>query len=51
MAGGLISLMLAVSLGSSAMAQSGPLVLERERGVISLDPYAPNILRVTMSTD
>ena len=51
MAGGLISLMLAVSFGSSAMAQSRPLVLEREGGVISLDPYGPNILRVTMSTD
>jgi len=51
MAGGLISLMLAMSLGPPAMAQSGALVLEREGGVISLDPYAPNILRVTMSTN
>src|SRR4029450_87623 len=51
MAGGLISLMLAVSLGSPAMAQSRPLVLEREGGVLSLEPYAPNIVRVTMSTD
>jgi alpha-glucosidase/alpha-D-xyloside xylohydrolase len=51
MAGGLISLMLAVSLGSPAMAQSRPLVLEREGGVLSLDPYAPNILRVTFSID
>jgi alpha-D-xyloside xylohydrolase len=50
-AGGLISLMLAVSLGSPAMAQSKSLVLEREGGVLSLEPYAPNILRVTMSTD
>ena len=33
------------------MAQSGPLVLEREGRVISLEPYAPNIVRVTMSTD
>jgi alpha-D-xyloside xylohydrolase len=33
------------------MAQSGPLVLERDGRVISLVPYAPNILRVTMSTD
>ena len=39
----------AVSLGAVAMAQSGPLVLEREGRVISLEPYAPNILRVTMS--
>ena len=41
----------AVSLGAVAMAQSGPLVLEREGRVISLEPYAPNIVRVTMSTD
>ena len=30
----------AVSLGAVAMAQSGPLVLEREGRVISLEPYA-----------
>ena len=41
----------AVSLAAVAMAQRGPLVLEREGRVISLEPYAPNILRVTMSTD
>lgn len=41
----------AVSLGGVAMAQSGPLVLERDGRVISLEPYAPNIVRVTMSTD
>ena len=41
----------AVSLGAVAMAQSGPLVLEREGRVISLEPYAPNVVRVTMSTD
>ena len=33
------------------MAQSGPLVLERPGRVISLEPYAANIVRVTMSTD
>ena len=33
------------------MAQSGPLVLERPGRVLSLEPYAPNIVRVTMSTD
>jgi alpha-glucosidase/alpha-D-xyloside xylohydrolase len=32
------------------MGQSGSLVLERDGRVISLVPYAPNILRVTMST-
>jgi|CZKL01.1.fsa_nt_gi alpha-D-xyloside xylohydrolase len=41
----------AVSLAAVAMAQRGPLVLEREGRVISFEPYAPNILRVTMSTD
>jgi alpha-glucosidase/alpha-D-xyloside xylohydrolase len=35
----------------AASAQPGPLVLDRGRGVISLEPYAPNILRITMSTD
>lgn len=41
----------AVSLGAVAIAQSGPLVLEREGRVISLEPYASNIVRVTMSID
>jgi len=35
----------------AAVAQSGPLVLERDGRVISLEPYAPNILRVTLSVD
>src|ERR1700742_4467350 len=42
---------LALSLSGVAMAQSSSIVLERNGGVISLEPYAPNILRVTMSTD
>jgi alpha-D-xyloside xylohydrolase len=40
-----------VSLGAVGMAQNGPLVLARDGGVISLEAYAPNIVRVTMSTD
>ena len=48
---GMGAALLASSLGGVAMAQAGPLVLEREGRVISLEPYAPNILRVTMSTD
>lgn len=40
-----------VLLGMAAVAQSGPLVLERDGRVISLEPYAPNILRVTLSVD
>ena len=42
---------LTLSLGSVALAQSAPLVLERKGRVVSLEPYAANILRVTMSID
>jgi alpha-glucosidase/alpha-D-xyloside xylohydrolase len=45
------TVLLAVVLSGAAMAQGGPLVLERNGRVISLVPYAPNILRVTISTD
>lgn len=48
---GLGTVLVAVGLVATAMAQGGPLVLERDGGVISLVPYAPNILRVTMSID
>src|SRR5277367_3671761 len=43
--------LLASSLGGVAMAQGGSLVLERPGRIIGLEPYAPNILRVTMSID
>src|SRR5271166_3659469 len=36
---------LTLSLGGVATAQSAPLVLEREGRVISLEPYAANIVR------
>lgn len=36
---------------AAAIAQNAPFVLERKGRVISLEPYAANILRVTMSTD
>ena len=42
---------LTLSLGGVATAQSAPLVLERNGRVISLEPYAANIVRVTMSID
>jgi alpha-D-xyloside xylohydrolase len=42
---------LAALLAGAAVAQSAPFVLEREGRVISLEPYAPNTLRVTMSID
>ena len=48
---GLSAAVLAVTPGGLAIAQSGPLVLERNGRTISLEPYAPNILRITMSTD
>jgi alpha-D-xyloside xylohydrolase len=51
LARGMSATLLMVLLGSVAMAQGGPLVLEREGRVISLAPYAPNIVRVTMSID
>ena len=40
-----------VSLGGVAIAQTTPLVLERDGRVISLEPYAANIVRVTMSIE
>jgi alpha-D-xyloside xylohydrolase len=48
---GLSSLLLTLWLGGTALAQNGALVLQRDGRVISLVPYAPNILRVTISTD
>ena len=48
---GVSTALLVVFQAGSAIAQSGPLVLERDGRAISLEPYAPNILRVTMSTD
>ena len=45
-------LLMPALLAAEAIAQQGgPLVLERNGRVISLEPYAPNILRVTMSVD
>ena len=48
---GLGCFLLAVWLSGAAKAQGGPLVLQRDGRVISLVPYAPNIVRVTISTD
>lgn len=48
---GLSCSLLPVLLVGVAMAQNGPLVLERPGRVISLEPYAANIVRVTMSID
>jgi alpha-D-xyloside xylohydrolase len=44
-------LLLAITMCGMAAAQAGPLIFERNGRVISLEPYAPNILRVTMSLD
>src|SRR6266536_3353791 len=43
--------LLTVSLAGIAFAQGTSVVVERNGRVISLVPYAPNILRVTMSND
>src|SRR5437016_2998835 len=48
---GLATALTAVLMGGAAVAQDGPLVLERDGRVISLEPYSPNIVRVTMSID
>ena len=45
------ALLLAVLPATVALGQGGPLVLQRDGRVISLAPYAPNILRVTMSVE
>jgi alpha-D-xyloside xylohydrolase len=44
-------LLLALWPGGTAMAQGDSLVLQRDGRVISLAPYALNIVRVTISTD
>ena len=51
MAHGLGVILFTTSQGGAAVAQGNPLVLDREGRTISLEPYAPNILRVTMSSD
>ncbi|MGA3090165.1 MAG: TIM-barrel domain-containing protein [Terriglobales bacterium] len=43
--------LLTVALANLAIAQRRPLVLERDGRVISLETYAANIVRVTMSSD
>ena len=43
------TVLVVMSLLQAARAQSGPLVFERKGRVVSLEPYAPNVLRVTMS--
>jgi len=45
------AVLLSLLFAGRAVGQGGSLVLERDGRVISLVPYAPNILRVTMSTD
>lgn len=49
--GGLCALLLSVSLNGAAVAQDAPLVLQRDGRTISLEPYAPNTLRVTFGID
>jgi alpha-glucosidase/alpha-D-xyloside xylohydrolase len=48
---GFCALLLSASLTSVAVAQHAALVLQRDGRTISLEPYAPNILRVTLSVE
>ena len=48
---GLGAVLLTSLLGGAAVAQGNPLVLDRDGRTISIEPYAPNILRVTISSD
>lgn len=48
---GLCALLLSVSSKGTAATQDAPLVLQRDGRTISLEPYAPNILRVTFGVD
>ena len=45
------SLLLSLWPGAAAMAQADSMVLQRDGRVISVVPYAANIVRVTISTD
>ena len=47
----LSALLLFASLSGALPAQDAALVLQRDGRTISLEPYAPNILRITISTD
>jgi len=47
----LATALVVIGLSAAAVAQSAPLVIERDGRVISLEPYAANILRVTISSD
>ena len=47
----LLLVLLIVGRSGVALGQGSALVLERNGAVISLEPYAPNVLRITMSTD
>lgn len=45
------AVLIAILLSPAASAQDGPLLLERKERVIALEPYATNIVRVTMSVE
>jgi alpha-D-xyloside xylohydrolase len=51
LANGLAAVLILAAAGTAAIAQDNPFILERNGSTISLEPYARNILRVTMSTD
>lgn len=48
----LIGILLALQAGwAQVQVQNGKVVLERGRSTVVLEPYAPNIIRVTLSTE
>src|SRR5215475_4455123 len=49
--GALACLALLLCPAPGAMAQTAPLVLTRDNSTIVLEPYAPNIIRVTLSLE
>lgn len=45
------ALLLTVSVNGAAAAKDGPFLLKRAGRTIAIEPYAANILRITLSTD
>ena len=48
---GVGALLFAIWIAGTATAQNSAFVLEREGRVVSVEPYAPNTLRITISTE
>jgi len=46
-----LGVLFAFCIAVTALAQNGSYALQREGRMVSVEPYAPNILRITISTD